>query len=119
MSGHAKNHAALLTQGAETANVESARNERIAKQIKRSKFMGLGENPPQLVSESSHQLLVTNWSTFNERNTDYIKDESIPPTIFTLIEAYRAKARSVRPGNDLALLIDDFFGEVNAILKDS
>ncbi len=31
MNGHAKNHAALLTQGAETANVESARNERIAK----------------------------------------------------------------------------------------
>jgi hypothetical protein len=54
MSGHAKNHAALLTQGADTVNVESARNERIAKQIKRSKFMGLGENPPQLISESSH-----------------------------------------------------------------
>ncbi len=64
-------------------------------------------------------MLVTNWSTFNDRNSDYIKDESIPPSIFTLIEAYRAKARSVKPGNDLALLIDDFFGEANAILKDS
>lgn len=64
-------------------------------------------------------MLVTNWSTFNDRNSDYIKDESIPPSIFTLIEEYRAKARSVKPGNDLALLIDDFFGEANAILKDS
>lgn len=87
--------------------------------MKRSKFMGLGENPPQLASESTHQLLVTNLSTFDNRNSDYIKDESIPPQIFTLIEAYRAKARSVKPGNDLALLIDDFFGEANAILKDS
>ena len=25
----------------------------------------------------------------------------------------------MKPGNDLAMLIDDFFGEANAILKDS
>ena len=57
--------------------------------------------------------------TFSEKNTDYVKDESIPPQIYTLIEEYRNKARSVKPGNDLAMLIDDFFGEANAILKDS
>jgi hypothetical protein len=43
----------------------------------------------------------------------------IPPTIYGLIEEYRSKARNSKPGNDLALLIDDFFGEANAILKDS
>jgi hypothetical protein len=47
-----------------------------------------------------------------------VKDESIPPQIYNLVESYREKARSLKPGNDLALLIDDFFGEANAILKD-
>jgi hypothetical protein len=71
-----------------------------------------------LKSESEHLLLKTNWATFADKNLDYCKDESIPPEIYDLIEDYRTKARQVKPGNDLALLIDDFFGKANAILKD-
>lgn len=81
--------------------------------------MGLGENPPKLASESEHSLLTTNWSTFSDKNIDYIEDQSVPPQIYTIIEQYRERARTVRPGNELALLIDDFFGEANAVLKDS
>lgn len=57
-SGHAKNQAALLNeaQGAgsvkEACNADVARNERIARQMNKSAFMGLGENPPKLASES-------------------------------------------------------------------
>lgn len=101
------------------AQNESLMNERIAKQVSRSKFMGLGENPPILSSESTHSLLETNWSTFETKNSDYIKDEQIPPQIYTMIEDYRVKARSARPGNEMALLIDEFFGEANAVLKDA
>ena len=39
--------------------------------------------------------------------------------MYALIETYRNKARTVRPGNQLALLIDDFFGEAHAVLKDA
>lgn len=39
---------------------DAARNERIAKQINRSAFMQLGENPPQLASESQHPLVRSN-----------------------------------------------------------
>lgn len=81
--------------------------------------MGLGENPPKLRSESNHSLLETNWSTFESKNSDYIKDEQIPPQIYTMIEEYRVKARSAKPGNEMALLIDEFFGEANAVLKDA
>jgi hypothetical protein len=56
--------------------------------------MGLGDNPPKLSSESDHSLLQTNWSTFETKNSDYIKDEQIPPQIYTLIEEYRSKART-------------------------
>ena len=81
--------------------------------------MGLGENPPVLASEKEHLLLKNNWETFSEKNRDYMNDESVPPAIYSLVEKYREKARSNKPGNDLALLIDDFFGEANAILKDA
>jgi len=70
---------------------ESARNERIAKQVSRTVFMGLGENPPKLVCESSHPLLMQNnqLNMFHEKNLDYLNDEQIPATIFDLIERYR------------------------------
>ena len=64
--GHTKNQAATLNEGrsggslAEKVGEEAARNERIAKQMNRSKFMGLGENPPNLYSESEHPLLLAN-----------------------------------------------------------
>lgn len=81
--------------------------------------MSLGENPPKLASESTHSLLKTQWSTFSEKNNDYIKDESIPPSCFTLIEQFREKARTMKPGTDLAILVDDFFGQVHDALKDA
>lgn len=43
----------------------------------------------------------------------------MPSGIYALIDTYRQKAKTCRPGNQLALLIDDFFGEAHAILKDS
>lgn len=129
LSGHAKNKAAHVlndasnhpTQASLMDNVqqESIRNERIAKNVSRSKFMGLGENPPKLASESTHSLLHNNWATFSEKNSNYIEDESIPPACYTLIEQYREKARTMKPGNDLALTIDDFFGQAHDILKDA
>lgn len=75
--------------------------------------MGLGENPPKLSSESIHSLLSTNWTTFETKNSDYLNDDGIPPQIYTLIEEYRCKARAAKHGNQMAILIDEFFGEVN------
>jgi hypothetical protein len=48
--------------------------------------MKLGENPPNLASESTHSLLRSNWATFGDKNAEYIQDETIPPAVFTLIE---------------------------------
>lgn len=51
----------------------------------------------------------------------YIADESVPAQIFPLIEQYRAKVLSIAQsrGQQVALIIDDFFGEAHAILKDT
>lgn len=46
-------------------------------------------------------------------------DDSVPSSIYMLIDKYRVKARNSKPGDKLALLIDDFFGEAHAILKDA
>jgi hypothetical protein len=40
----------------------------------------------------------------------------MPPTIYDIIEKYRKRTLGRTP--NLALLIDDFFGEANAVLKD-
>ena len=77
--------------------------------MSRSQFMALGDNPPKMASESSHSIFKSNWQTFSEKNHNYIQDESIPPSVFNLIEEYRDRAKSMKPGKDLALLIDDFF----------
>ena len=95
--------------------------------------MALGENPPKLFSENdptqqsrTHLLqgpgqggVLLNSNQFNERNQTYLTDDSVPSTIYSLIDKYRDKARNSRPGDKLALLIDDFFGEAHAILKDT
>jgi hypothetical protein len=39
--------------------------------------------------------------------------------MYALIDTYRIKARTTMPGDQLALLIDDFFGEAHAIMKDA
>jgi hypothetical protein len=54
-----------------------------------------------------------------DRNQSYLSDESVPSSIYTLIDTYRIKARTTHPGDQLALLIDDFFGEAHAIMKDA
>jgi len=80
----------------------------------------LSENPPpQLDSQPTHPLLKTNWEQFSDKNRGLLTDDSIPPQVYTLVQQYREKARTQRPGNDLALLIDDFFGEAHQILKDT
>lgn len=50
----------------------------------------------------------------------YIQDESVPAQIFPLIENYREKLMNITNGKQhCALIIDDFFGEAHAILKDT
>lgn len=39
--------------------------------------------------------------------------------MYVLIDTYRQKARITKPGDQLALLIDDFFAEAHAIMKDA
>lgn len=72
-----------------------------------------------MVSESTHNLLVANWDKFHSTNMKYSEDDGIPPQVFNLIEKYREKARSMKPTNDLGMLIDAFFVEVNEHLKDA
>ena len=110
---------------------ESMRADRIARQMNRSSFMGLGENPPRLMSEQDPtqqaqrsmagpgQGGVLMNSQFHDKDQSYLQDDSVPSGIYALIDSYRQKARVVRPGDQLALLIDDFFGEAHAILKDA
>lgn len=82
--------------------------------------MPLSENPPPpLESQPEHPLLKTNWETFADKNRGLLTDDSIPPQIYSLIQEYRENARRFKPGNDLALIIDDFFGEAHQILKDA
>ena len=94
--------------------------------------MGLGENPPKLFSEQDPtqqsrvgQVASDNsgsggvMQSFHAKDQSYLTDDSIPSGIYALIDVYREKARTARPGDKLSLIIDDFFGEAHAILKDS
>lgn len=94
--------------------------------------MGLGENPPKLFSEqdptqqsrlgqvaSDHGGAGGVMQSFHNKDQSYLTDDSIPSGIYALIDVYREKARTSRPGDKLALLIDDFFGEAHSILKDA
>ena len=94
--------------------------------------MGLGENPPKLFSEQDPTQQARHGNvamdnqgaggvmqSFHEKDQTYLTDDSIPSGIFALIDTYRERARASRPGDKLALLIDDFFGDAHAILKDS
>ena len=107
------------------------RADRIARQMNRSSFMGLGENPPKLFSEQDPTQQQANSlagpgqggvllnSQFHDKDQSYLTDDSVPSGIYALIDQFRKRARNARPGNQLALLIDDFFGEAHAILKDT
>lgn len=120
---------------------ESQRNERVAMGTNRSTFLHLGEKKTKLVSESESSLLRRQklagpgaagkasygdkpepYMTDSQRKDQiYIADESVPAQIFPLIESYRAKVLQIATsrGQQVALLIDDFFGEAHAILKDT
>lgn len=100
--------------------------------MNRSSFMQLGENPPKLFSEQDPtqqnrssfasgpgQGGVLLNSQFADKDQTYLTDDSVPSSIYKLIDEFRDKARNSRPGDKLALLIDDFFGEAHAILKDT
>ena len=125
VTGHSKNKAAILndenqaraegfSSALDKTRDDAARNERLAKQLTRGKFLHLSENPPPpLDSQPTHPLLKTNWEQFSDKNRGLLTDDSIPPQVYTLIQQFREKARTQRPGNDLALLIDDFFGEAH------
>lgn len=96
---------------------ENEKSERIASQVNRSAFMGIGENPPKLMSESAHSLLRP--AVFHEKDVQYMNDDSVPAAIYPLINEYRMKSKDVKPGDQTALMIDDFFGEAHAIIKDA
>ena len=121
VTGHQKTKAAIGGDAQSRASTatsqlceESERNERLAEQLTRSKFMQMSDNPPpRLESEKEHPLLKLNWPVFVDKNRNYMTDDSVPPQIYSLIESYRDKARGQKPGNDLAMLIDDFFGEAH------
>ena len=113
---------------------EAQRNERIAQGTNRSTFLHLGENKTQLVSESQSSLLkrqklagpgkpgVSKGYITDAQRKDqvYINDESVPAQIFPLVEQYREKVLQSTNGKmQTALIIDDFFGEAHAILKDT
>jgi hypothetical protein len=49
----------------------------------------------------------------------YLRDDSLPPEIFNIIQNYRDKIMKMTKGSQsAALLFDDFFGEMHAILKE-
>jgi len=101
---HNKNHADSLktipdiacdgngtTDPAERAKEEAMRSERIAKSMNRSSFMGLGDNPPKLISESGAALtkhvkiagddqseLANLDDPFRDKNASYLTDDSVP-----------------------------------------
>lgn len=50
----------------------------------------------------------------------YLKDDSLPPEIFNIIQTYRELLLKLTKGSNTACMaLDDFFGEVHALLKDS
>jgi hypothetical protein len=97
---------------------EAQKNERIVQGTNRSTFLHLGEKKTQLIQEKEHALLqrqIMPHSDTQRKDQEYINDESVPAQVFPLIEKYRSKLG----GHGNALLIDDFFGDVHSILKDT
>lgn len=99
-------------RGEDMAREESMRADRIARQMNRSSFMGLGENPPRLMSEQDPTQqqrgslvgpgsggVMMNSNNFHDKDQSYLTDESVPSGIYALIDTYRQKARSTRPGD--------------------
>lgn len=118
---HAGDHDAVMGLASE----EAQRNERIARGANLGTFLHLGDKKTKLVSEGENPLLKRHQQPrmLNEsqrRDQNYINDESVPAQIFPLIERYREKVLAISNGREqAALIIDDFFGDAHAILKDT
>lgn len=93
--------------------------------------MALGEKQPKLVSEEMQQKAygtAQGGRTLSAAGEDqpkglddaYLRDDSLPPEVFNIIQSYREKISKLTKGSQsAALLFDDFFGEMHALLKDS
>ncbi|TNV79973.1 hypothetical protein FGO68_gene1178 [Halteria grandinella] len=106
------------------------RADRIAKSTTKSSFMALGDKQPKLLSEdvqakqygTGGPKTLSNIDGGSSKGGDdaYLRDESLPPEIFNIIQAYREKIMKLTKGSQSAALVfDDFFGEMHSILKDS
>jgi hypothetical protein len=106
------------------------RSERIAKSTNKSSFMALGEKQPKLLSED---VQAKKYGTtpgnnavkteVNERQAGlddaYLRDDSLPTEVFSVIQSYRDRIiKQTKGSQSAALLFDDFFGEIHALLKD-
>ena len=94
--------------------------------------MALGEKQPKLLSE---EVQAKNYGAHvgngpktlsqlddagSAKDDAYLRDDSLPPEIFNIIQSYRDKIMKLTKGSQSAALVfDDFFGEMHAILKDS
>ena len=114
VAGHKKNPAANIQNQPDDImqrmQIDAARGDRVMRQMNRSSFMGLGENPPNLFSEQDPTMAkrVTIADDFNpahgggvfmDKNQSYLNDESVPSAIYQLIDTYRIRARSSHPGD--------------------
>ena len=87
--------------------------------------MALGEKQPKLVSEEiqakTYGAASGGNNEGNKQGLDdaYLRDDSLPPEIFNIIQSYRDKIMKMTKGSQsAALLLDDFFGEMHSILKE-
>lgn len=107
------------------------RADRIAKSTNKSSFMALGEKQPKLLSE---EVQAKNYGTTPGNNPvknenleqrqaglddAYLRDDSLPTEIFSVIQNYRDRIlKQTKGSQSAAMLFDDFFGEIHALLKD-
>lgn len=119
--GHLGDQDAIMNKASE----EAQRNERITKGANLGTFLHLGEKKTKLTSEPEHALLQRQkqprlLTETQRRDQNYISDESVPAQMFPLIESYRQKVISISNGKEQsALIVDDFFGDAHAVLKDT
>jgi hypothetical protein len=121
------NTPANQAEALDKARDDIERADRIAKSTNKSSFMALGEKQPKLISEEVQAKNYgaapagKNTEDGNKQGMDdaYLRDDSLPPEIFTIIQNYRDKIMKMTKGSQsAALLFDDFFGEMHAILKE-
>ena len=86
------------------------RADRIAKSTTKSSFMALGDKQPKLLSEDVQAKQYGTGGPKTISNLDgagsskggddaYLRDESLPPEIFNIIQAYREKIMKLTKGS--------------------